>query len=134
MSEDVIDALNVRVTEAIGRAERLADETSPHATGAYAEVSSYEEALAALLPADDIEGAVARVGAVTAALRAGDLGRARDLAARFKRDDALSDGRKAEIDEAFATLAPQDAPTNKRTTSLLRQWRVDVRRQFEEAA
>ena len=114
MSGDPLDVLNALVTQAIFRAERLSREGSTDAESAYAEVSRYEGALAALHPADDIEGAVARTGAVTAALRAGQYDRARELAARYVADPALSDGRRAEIAAAFASLAPPTVPDRLR--------------------
>ena len=83
MSDDPLDMLNLLVTEAIFRAEGLARAGSADTASAYAEVSRYEDALAALHPADDVEGAVARAGAVTAALRAGQYDRARELAVRY---------------------------------------------------
>jgi hypothetical protein len=114
VSDDPLDMLNLLVTEAIFRAEALARTGSKDAASAYAEVSRYEDALAALHPADDVEGAVARTGAVTAALRAGQYERARDLATRYAADPALSDGRRAEIAEAFASLAQPTVPDRLR--------------------
>lgn len=62
---DPVGALNAAVTAAIFRAEQLAREGSD-ATAAYADVARYEAALAALHPADTVEGAVAREGAAKA--------------------------------------------------------------------
>lgn len=114
MRGDPLDVLNALVTEAILRAERLSREGSADAESAFAEVSRYEDALAALHPADDIEGAIARTGAVQAALRARQYDRARDLAARYVADPDLSDGRRAEIAAAFASLAPPAVPDRLR--------------------
>jgi hypothetical protein len=90
--------LDVCVTRAILRAERL--EGSAEAAAAYGEVSRYEEALAALHPADDVEGTVARLGAVTAAVRAGQPERARRLARFYAEDPLLAPEWRARIDAA----------------------------------
>jgi hypothetical protein len=71
------------VTEAIRRAEFLEDLHAPGVYTAYSDVSLLEEKVAELLPASDPEGALARRGAVRAALAARELGRARQLAERF---------------------------------------------------
>lgn len=63
---DPVDALNAAVTAAIFRAERLTREGSPDATAAYADVARYEAALAALHPADTVEGETAREGVALA--------------------------------------------------------------------
>lgn len=79
-----IDTLNERVTEAILRAESLAASgPSSERDEAYAVVSACEEALAGRLRADDEEGAIARRGAVRAALKAGRPARAKELAERY---------------------------------------------------
>lgn len=66
-----LNELNARVTEAILRAERLAA-GSDEAREAFREVGRIEESIADLTPAHDLEGEIARLGAVTAALSAGD--------------------------------------------------------------
>lgn len=91
------------LTAAILRAERLTREGSADAPTTYAEVSRLEERLAAEHPADSVEGATARVGAVTAAVRAGQIDRARRLAARYGADPALAEGRRVEIAAALAS-------------------------------
>lgn len=58
---DPVTALNAAVTAAILRAERLTREGA-YATAAYADVARYEAALAALHPADTVEGETAREG------------------------------------------------------------------------
>jgi len=74
--------LNRHVTNAIIRAESL-PAGSRDAWEAFHEVSALEESIAALVPPDDIEGEIARLGAVTAALSAGEPLRALQLAERF---------------------------------------------------
>lgn len=71
------------VTEAIRRAETLEDLRAPGVHAAYLDVSLLEEKVAEFLPASDPEGALARRGAVRAALAARELGRAQQLAERF---------------------------------------------------
>lgn len=68
-----IESLYPLVTEAIRRAELLAEARAPEATSAHREVSLLEEKIAELLPASEAEGALARRGAVRAALAAGDF-------------------------------------------------------------
>lgn len=84
-----IDALNERVTEAILRAEALeVNGPSADVSEAYLVVSFYEEEIAELLPASDEEGAIARRGAVRAALVAGVPERAMELVERYAFDAA----------------------------------------------
>ena len=78
-----LDALYPLVTEAIRRAEVLDDLNAPGAAPAYLDVSLLEAKLAELLPVSDVEGAIARRGAVRAAVAAGDLPRAQELWARY---------------------------------------------------
>ncbi|MES1244916.1 MAG: hypothetical protein ABUT39_25130 [Acidobacteriota bacterium] len=76
------DLLNTLVTSAIWRAEQL-DEQSISSALAWAEVSSLEEKLAKAIPGSQPEGRIARRGAVRAALKAGDIERARALVERY---------------------------------------------------
>jgi hypothetical protein len=64
-----LDNLNARVTAAILPAERLPVD-SFEALTAFREVWQLEAAIAGITPPDDVEGEIARVGAVTAALSA----------------------------------------------------------------
>jgi hypothetical protein len=83
-----LEHLNASVSGAISRAEH-AEPGTPEAESAYREVSHIEEAIAKLIPPDQVQGAVARVGAITAALSANDWLRAAQLA------DASARGRRA---------------------------------------
>jgi|GEM_PF-3480462 len=74
------------VTEAIRRAETLGDLGAPGAAAAFLDVSLLEEKIAGTLPVTDPEGAIARRGAVRAALSAGEFGRARHLIERYLAD------------------------------------------------
>lgn len=82
MPVDGLNDLNKRVTEAIFRAEH-AEEGSDEAKALYLQVSDLEEQISVLLPVDQLQGALARVGAVTAALDAGDWLRATKLASSY---------------------------------------------------
>lgn len=82
-----VDELYVRVSEAIQHANRLDDLGAQGAASAHLVVSKLEEQITALLPASDPEGALARRGAVRAAVAAGDWDRARRLTARFLSQD-----------------------------------------------
>ena len=66
-----LDDLNVRVTGAILRAERV-PAGSTEAEEAFREVGRLEESIASITPPEELEGEIARLGAVTAALSAAD--------------------------------------------------------------
>lgn len=85
------------VTEAIRRAETLEDLHAPGTAKAYLDVSLLEEKIAETLPASDPEGAVARRGAVRAALSAREYGRARELIERFIAEDDLDANLREEL-------------------------------------
>ena len=85
-----IDDLNRRVTNAIVHAESLAP-GSQEAWHAFHEVGLLEESLATHTRADDLEGEIARLGAVTAALSAGEPLRAVLLAKRYLADNVADD-------------------------------------------
>jgi hypothetical protein len=88
--------LNRRVTSAIFRAERLAQD-SWEAQEAYREVSLLEEEIAGRTGPAELEGAIAREGAVRAAIRAGQHLRALSLATRYLEDDATPADLRAEL-------------------------------------
>jgi len=113
-----LDELNRRVTNMIVRAESL-PAGSQDAWEAFHEVSVLEEAITMLVPPDDLEGEIARLGAVTAALSAGEPLRALQLAERF-----LAESLAPEIAEKLRQLikeADVDLRARPRTSSLLRQ-------------
>jgi hypothetical protein len=83
MSEDKLDVLNDKVGEAIRSAERIADQTGGEAKAAHLKVSVLEEQIAELTAPETMEGAIARRGAVRAALKAGDEERAVGLVAKY---------------------------------------------------
>ena len=85
-----IAALYPLVTEAIRKAEVYEDIGAPGAMDAHRDVSLLEERVAKLLPASTTEGAIARRGAVRAAVAAHD----------FDRAAALTEGYCAETDSS----------------------------------
>jgi hypothetical protein len=99
ISEDELDVL---VSIAIQRAELLEDQRLPSARNAWAEVMQYEVLLSELTDAGDLPGGVARVGAIAAALSAGNRNAAEQLRAKFLADAALPSERRKAIDRAFA--------------------------------
>jgi hypothetical protein len=85
-----IETLYPLVTEAIRRAEIYDEIEAPGARDAHRDVSLLEERVADLLPASHSEGAVARRGAVRAAIAARDFDRAEMLAERYCADSNAS--------------------------------------------
>lgn len=112
-----IELLYPRITEAIRRAETLEDRGAPGARPAYLEVSRLEQKVAEILPASNPEGAVARRGAVRAALSAGEPARAQQLAKQFLSENDAEDELRAELrqlsDQAELSLA--DRPSRRTT-------------------
>ena len=98
-----IELLYPLVSEAIRRAETLEDLGAPGARSAYLDVSLLEERISEALPASDPEGALARRGAVRAALAARELTRARRLAERF----LVETGEDAELQAELLELSAQ---------------------------
>jgi hypothetical protein len=95
-----VEELNPLVTEAILRADTLADREAPRVAQAYIDVSLLEERIATLLPITDPEGELARRRAVRAASVGGDDQRARDRAARY----IAQDGATLELREQLEAL------------------------------
>ncbi len=82
MTSAVLSELHRRVTNAIVRAQMLEVMTPAHAE-AWREVSVIEESIARLTLPSETEGKIARRGAVSAALWAGDRDRASRLAWKY---------------------------------------------------
>jgi hypothetical protein len=78
-----LEILYPLLTEAIRRAETLDDLKAPGALAAYLDFSLLEEKVAEIVPASNPEGALARRGAVRAALSARAFARAQQLSERF---------------------------------------------------
>lgn len=96
-----LDDWNRRVTDAIVRAESL-PVGSCDAWEAFHEVSKLEESIARIAPSDHLEGEIARLGAVTAALSADEPLRALQLATQF-----LTENPAPEIAQKFHQLMQQ---------------------------
>lgn len=92
-----IEELYPLVTEAIRRAETLEDLRAPGARSAYLDVSMLEERVAQTLPPSDPEGALARRGAVRAALAAKELSRAQLLVERFIAESGVDSALRADL-------------------------------------
>jgi hypothetical protein len=110
-----LDDLNARVTEAILRAERLPG-GSDQAQEAFREVGRIEESIADLMPANDLEGEIARLGAVTAALSAAEPLRALLLVDRYLAEGvspeaaAKLEALRTEADAELAEVASKVPP------------------------
>jgi hypothetical protein len=90
--------LNRRVTDAITIAEGLPKD-SPESRTAFHEVSLLEEQIATLTQPTDVEGEIARLGAVAAALSANEPRRAVQLGQTY-----LADGPGDEIKSKLAAM------------------------------
>lgn len=98
LTEDELDTL---VSIAIRRAELLDDAGSPTANDAWHEVMVYEERLAMITRPAEITGGIARVGAVRAALAAGQRLDAARLASQYLAEDSLPPERRVAIERVF---------------------------------
>ena len=92
--------LNRSVTSAIIRAEALLPGTW-EAQRAFREVADLEEEIATIIGARTAAGEIARLGAITAALSAGEPLRALQLGERYLAD-GLSEGSRAKLRELLA--------------------------------
>jgi hypothetical protein len=110
-----VDDLYAAVTEAILRAEGLeASGATVDAEEAYFRVSALEEEIALMLGPEDEEGAIARRGAVTAAISARMPTRALDLADSYLSETTAPEPLLRQLrelaDQARALLPPQSEP------------------------
>ncbi len=92
-----LDNLNKSVTHAILQAEAF-PRGSWEAQHAFREVADLEEEIATIAGAGVVEGDIARLGAVTAAMSAGEPLRAIQLGGRYLADE-LSDSARAKLEE-----------------------------------
>ena len=139
MSDQVLaglteDDLDVLVSVALRRAEILDELDSRSAGEAWREVMEYEKRLAELTRAAEISGGVARVGAVAAALAAGERLAAQELSAQYLAESSLPQERRAAIDRVFQENQERLAvrfPAIGRTGRLLEldKWRAAMSRQ-----
>jgi hypothetical protein len=125
------DTLNTLVTEAIWRAQALG--TLGTATSqAWREVSAIEEALAKVIPASDGQGRIARRGAVSAALEAGNYDRALALADAYVAEEAAPESLKMGLQEILEEADQAMKNRFQHAAKHLREARVLARR-FREA-
>lgn len=107
-----IETLYPLVTEAIRRAEVLDELGAPGARQAHLDVSLLEERIAGILPPSDVEGSIARRGAVRAAIAAHEFRRAEDLVSRFTAECDADDSVRADLtilkEEASSVVAQKD--------------------------
>lgn len=96
-----VDTLKVLTSEAIRRAEGLADVGSPGAEAAYLDVSLLEDRVAQMTPPSTALGALARQGAVGSAVLGGAIERAEHLLDAYGAEDGAS---KELRDELAATV------------------------------
>jgi hypothetical protein len=94
-----VDTLNALVTGAIWRAEELEGRGIRSASLAWAEVSTIEEDLAKAHSVSEVQGRIARRGAVTAALKAGDYTRAYALVDSYLAEENAPESLKTELRE-----------------------------------
>jgi len=97
--------LNRRVTDAITVAEGL-PQGSLESRAAFRVVSQLEEAIARMTPADDLEGEIARLGAVAAALSAREPLRALRLGQAYL-GEKPSEGAAPKLREMLADAQKQ---------------------------
>lgn len=109
MMRSKIDSLNAEVTKAIGVAESLGGGAHPllplpARREAWTQVSLLESQIAELLPPGDLEGEIARHGAVVAAVKAHCFARASELCDRYLAEQ-LSEPVRGELTKIQNELA-----------------------------
>jgi hypothetical protein len=115
-----IDVLYPLVSDAIWRAEQLEGDA---AARAWAEVSILEDRVAHVIPHSDLEGRIARRGAVRAALKAGDPDRAWELVERYAAEPGAPEDLEAELREIVDAAERSRSPARRtagRSASLRR--------------
>ena len=95
------DELDVLVSIAIQRAELLSDQRLPAARAAWQEVLQYEVRLSEITDAGELPGGVARVGAIAAALAAGNRILADQLRSKYEGEPCLPAERRKAIERVF---------------------------------
>ncbi len=94
-----IETLYPLVTEAIRRAEVFDELNAPGTCNAYLDVSLLEERIASVVPASDAEGAIARRGAVSAAIAGHEFQRAHELVERFSTESGTDSALRTDLAE-----------------------------------
>ena len=135
-----LETLYPLVTEAIRRAEVLEDLSAPGARPAYLDVSLLEESIAGILPQSNPEGAIARRGAVTAAITAHEYRRAQELVTRFSTEDNIDASLRADLaklkKEASSLIEQEERSTAAQWPRVTARYGIDelrrVAREFYE--
>jgi len=132
-----LETLYPLVTEAIRRAEVFDEIGAPGVLHAYLDVSLLEESIAKLLPQSDVEGAIARRGAVRAAISAREYRRAADLVSRFTAEGGMDDVARAALtslgEEALSFVAQEERTMTARYPRASAQYGIaEVRRVARE--
>lgn len=104
-----LNSLYLLVTDAILRADALSENGAPGAASAHLDVSLLEEKIAGFLPPSVPEGAIARRGAVRAAVNGGDVQRAHRLYDRYSNDPATADDLRIELLALLVAVPPNPA-------------------------
>ena len=126
MNSSTEDELDIRVSNAILRAERIKNQRSDEAGKAWHEVMICEQQLAEITPASSVPGGIARVGAVAAALASGNRPMADTLAARYLGEATLSPERRRKIEWVFQQYpVPIKRPTSEELESWLNQQKTN---------
>lgn len=125
-----LETLYPLVTEAIRRAEQLDEVGDPGARQAYLDVSMLEELIASVLPQSDVEGAIARRGAVTAAKAAHEFRRAEDLEARFSAEGRAGDSIRPVALGEEALARPQAGRSDMRFEDLSQDKQEEIKQRL----
>jgi two-component system nitrogen regulation response regulator NtrX len=119
-----IETLYPQVTEAIRRAEALEAADAEKAAIAYRDVSFLEEQIAGLFGPAEPEGAIARRGAVRAAISSGDFARAKELVAKFSIEVGLNEELRSDLEQLVNSLPEDEISTYNRESKQLKASRT----------
>lgn len=129
-----LETLYPLVTEAIRRAEVLEELGAPGARQAYLDVSLLEERIASILPHSDQEGAIARRGAVGAAITAHEFHRAEDLVTRFASENGIGASLRADLiklkKEASSAIAQEERSISEQYPRASARYGIDELQRF----
>lgn len=106
-----IESLYPQITEAILHAEKLEDLPDPGAAEAFLRVSQLEEKIAKEVPASNPEGALARRGAVRAAISAQSFNRARQLVQRYLSEQDAHSELRSQLQQLAGQVETQQEVT-----------------------
>ncbi len=132
-----LETLYPLVTDAIRRAEVLDELGAPGARQAYLDVSLLEERIARLLPQTDVEGVIARRGAVRAAIAAHEFRRATDLVTRYAAEGGIDGSVRAALialgEEAASFVAQDECSMTARYPQASARYGIAELRRFARA-